>query len=411
MSKNQSKVFFFSLITTLSFGLLSTLGAQVQIQTITPREGLTMGYITTLYQDHRGYVWAGTFFGLNRWDGRKMKTYTPNHKHTWSLHANHIHHISEDSTGLLWIGTDNGLAVMDPVTERVGQLQTFLPSFPSFNTFKTYVCDQQKVWFYQVHMGEVKLYNLQAGRKLLNGIQHGKLEPKNLILDSIQLPATLKGIHLFQPKSGSEIILADNEGNFFLVDLRKKTVLRVPLDGISLPLAAGMRFIRNETTGGGTLISPDQNYSNAFTADHMQEIVLDRAGNAYLFRFFNQEIKHADQILTGESTPDQAKTFVTIDSPSSMSRLIDANGNLWIGTIGNGLRRSYSSPSLVKTILPGVNTYNLAVLPDGKIWPGTYVNSIVYNPATDQTEDAPWKNVLPANHFVSSIFCLNNKRE
>ena len=67
-------------------------------------DGLSQGYITTLYQDSRGFIWMGTFFGLNRYDGYTIKTYTPTHLDRWSLHANKFNCLTEDRTCLLWVG-------------------------------------------------------------------------------------------------------------------------------------------------------------------------------------------------------------------------------------------------------------------------------------------------------------------
>ncbi len=68
-------------------------------------------YIVALAVDRDGVVWAGTWgAGLSRFDGREWKTYTT----AEGLPGNHVSMLHVDrTTGLLWVGTNNGLARME----------------------------------------------------------------------------------------------------------------------------------------------------------------------------------------------------------------------------------------------------------------------------------------------------------
>ncbi|MBK8807380.1 MAG: hypothetical protein IPO21_12355 [Bacteroidales bacterium] len=41
-------------------------------------EGLSQGNVNTIIQDKKGFIWAGTQDGLNRFDGYNFKVYKPN---------------------------------------------------------------------------------------------------------------------------------------------------------------------------------------------------------------------------------------------------------------------------------------------------------------------------------------------
>ena len=56
-----------------------------------------------IFLDSRGFMWFGTYMGLNRYDGKRFTVYDRNDLCGIS---DFIHTIEEDNTGDLWIGTD-----------------------------------------------------------------------------------------------------------------------------------------------------------------------------------------------------------------------------------------------------------------------------------------------------------------
>ena len=63
-----------------------------------------------IFQDSRGFMWFGTYMGLNRYDGKRFTVYD---RDDLCGVSDFIHSIAEDAEGNLWIGTDNGLLVYD----------------------------------------------------------------------------------------------------------------------------------------------------------------------------------------------------------------------------------------------------------------------------------------------------------
>jgi len=80
-------------------------------------QGLSQTRVQQIVQDDEGFIWLGTQYGLNRYDGYKFKVFTHDSSRTNSLGGNYIYSLFKDHSGLLWIGSDQTLDRFDPKTE------------------------------------------------------------------------------------------------------------------------------------------------------------------------------------------------------------------------------------------------------------------------------------------------------
>jgi signal transduction histidine kinase/DNA-binding response OmpR family regulator/streptogramin lyase len=74
-------------------------------------QGLSNNSIRCIYQDHQGFMWFGTYDGLNRYDGYGFKVFRNKLNDTSSIPHNYIYAIHEDQKRRLWVGTGQGLAL------------------------------------------------------------------------------------------------------------------------------------------------------------------------------------------------------------------------------------------------------------------------------------------------------------
>ncbi len=96
------------LILTLSVLMLIRIDAQrISFKHITSEQGLTQNYISCMFQDSKGFMWFGTKEGLNRFDGYEFKVYRNDPFDQTSLSGNWIYTIYEDSQNRIWVGTDS----------------------------------------------------------------------------------------------------------------------------------------------------------------------------------------------------------------------------------------------------------------------------------------------------------------
>ena len=69
--------------------------------------------ITCFAEDQYGYIWMGTYRGLNRYNSREFKQYFNDKNDSTSLSGNIILSLLTDSKGRLWVGTLNGICRYD----------------------------------------------------------------------------------------------------------------------------------------------------------------------------------------------------------------------------------------------------------------------------------------------------------
>jgi signal transduction histidine kinase/ligand-binding sensor domain-containing protein/DNA-binding response OmpR family regulator len=106
-------IFIISLYSCLS------LHAQSQLNEISETEGLSQNTIKSIIQDSNGFIWVGTYNGINKYDGYSMVHYNFSNDVN-SLSSNIIISLFEDKDGYIWAGTtDAGLNRIDPSTGKI----------------------------------------------------------------------------------------------------------------------------------------------------------------------------------------------------------------------------------------------------------------------------------------------------
>ena len=84
---------------------------------ITTAQGLSQTRVQQIVQDDHGFLWFGTQYGLNRYDGYNFRVFTHDTSRTDSLGGVYIFSLFKDREGQLWVGSDETLDRFDPQTE------------------------------------------------------------------------------------------------------------------------------------------------------------------------------------------------------------------------------------------------------------------------------------------------------
>jgi len=116
----KAKILFYSILFLLTAAKIA--GQNHPINYLDINQGLSNNSVNSIYQDKQGYMWFGTYDGLNRYDGYEFKIFKNELGNKRSLAANYIYSIEGDSKNNIWIGGTNGGSVLNPQTNVFNQL-------------------------------------------------------------------------------------------------------------------------------------------------------------------------------------------------------------------------------------------------------------------------------------------------
>jgi signal transduction histidine kinase/ligand-binding sensor domain-containing protein len=114
---------------------------------ITEENGLSDNHVRCVIKDHNGFVWIGTADGLNVMDGSGITVFKHRKNDTASISSNDIECLAEDTAGNIWAGTANGLDCFNPSTKKF--ISYPCPASPYGNSavVKSIVIEnQQRIW-------------------------------------------------------------------------------------------------------------------------------------------------------------------------------------------------------------------------------------------------------------------------
>ena len=94
---------------SLLFCLLTFSNASAQMGNFFPSDRFSSSLIADLCQDKYGYIWIATDYGLNRYDGYHFETFLHNDESPTSICNSVVVSLLLDRDGRLWVGTNRGL--------------------------------------------------------------------------------------------------------------------------------------------------------------------------------------------------------------------------------------------------------------------------------------------------------------
>ncbi len=329
-------------------------------------QGLSNNAVISIYQDHNGFLWFGTYDGLNRYDGYGFKIFHNIIGDSTSLAINNIYTIEEDQDRGLWVGGQKGLSVYNPVKSSFSQVRYI--SLPGSVEYLT---------------DNVHLVKAISATCILVGTQHnGLLVFENSARTGVKVP-------LSNNKNADYDVTGIESG------LGKATWVFVQHEGLYRYDSVQKKLL---------LVNSSIKQANCLKADRKGRLWLANDNGLYEYNILSNTF--SDNFL-----PSKIK-IVTLCA--------DKQHVLWIGSDGAGLWLLPENAVLAKPLqqsngkspINSNSVYNIYEDVEGRKWIGTLRGGInIIEPADvpfgKVVYDAPGDNNLVDNFILS--FCEDEK--
>lgn len=305
------------------------------------RKGLSQNTVLSIMQDSRGFMWIGTWDGLNRFDGYTFQIYRPDYSNPkGKISCETANAIAEDNDGNLWIGTDKGL---NQYIYKTDSFRTFYYSFYNSNSLPSdsicaLVFDQSGLLWIGTNKGLCS-YNIQE--RLFKRYYYRRNNESSIPSDEI---TTLYADDLNHLWIGTKNGVA-------VLDLKTRSIKRISLTGC----------------GDGK-----SGHINSFAEEANNIWVATDCGISIISKYSFAEVSNYRADIGG--LPED------FTNQSVFKLLNDRRGRMWIGTPENGIYIFYLKSGRLKRIFSDFNSrYGLsnnailsfAVSAAGEVWIGT----------------------------------------
>ncbi len=208
---------FTSLI--LSFSIIYSQPNKLSFVNFTIENGLSNNLVHSIYQDKKGWMWFGTYQGLNRFDGYKFTIFDHLPSDSTSIGGSLIRAMFEDKDGGLWIGTEKkGIYRFNRDKD---DFKIFSGSKGTFNLREqTYYAIQQDREGYLWLGTEHGLCKVDLNGKILKLYQHRDDDPNSIINSTVKVIqidrtgklwiGTMAGLDIVDPQSDKIIHLGSS---------------------------------------------------------------------------------------------------------------------------------------------------------------------------------------------------------
>jgi signal transduction histidine kinase/ligand-binding sensor domain-containing protein/DNA-binding NarL/FixJ family response regulator len=332
-------------------------------------QGLSNNAVTCIHKDRNGFMWFGTYDGLNRYDGFSFRVFRNTIGDSASLLDNHVFCIDSDNENKVWVGEGRGASVYDP-----NRSAFFTPRFRKVNSSES------------VPLYDAVLSIKSAGNAMLVGTAHcgliiftGSREAGKQIVLPGRTDAAYNVQAIEYDSIRHEVWFFVNDLGLYKYDIRSGRIAQV---------ASGLTQCHSilARSGGDVFIAGDSGVStvcnNTFKRfDPIPQMIV---------RDIAEDSKGALWIATdgnglwylpsgGNMARPLSLEEETINSNSIYDIYIDVEGHEWIGTLRGGVNVLEKNLHRFKTIsyhkgrTEDVNDFILSFCEDDRsnLWIGT----------------------------------------
>jgi signal transduction histidine kinase/ligand-binding sensor domain-containing protein/DNA-binding response OmpR family regulator len=384
-------------------------------------DGLSNNSVTTIFQDRDGYMWFGTYDGLNRYDGYNFKVFRNRINDKKSLTFNTIYNIEGDAKNNIWIGGSQGICIYDKTTAAFHTVNYAFTSNSKPKVLKDII--------HQIKSVSDNLVLVASQNSGLLIFENGSFTGKHVALKSKSNLVTINNYD-------ATVLQEDSKNNRCWVYVRNVGVCSYSYRTKSLkliyPLFMAVKCMALSKDGNLWLGTDEGVYlfdtkTNLLSANYflnkcsVTDILIDKKNEIWLTTDGCGVYK-----ISGNTKTAIPYTFAKekqlVKSNSIMSLFEDVSGNKWIGTLRGGISMLSNTPKYFKNIKyqakdndPAEN-FILSFCEDEKknVWVGTDGAGLKYwdrknNTYTTYGNTATAGKKLTSNFITSIVRDTNNE--
>lgn len=362
-------------------------------------EGLSASYVKAVAQDSNGFIWIGTKNGLDRYDGVSIKSFNC-HDEKAGTGNNNIGSIYVADDNLIWLGTDRGVYVFDPVTESFSFINLSSPEGVRMEDWVMYISGDGNgnVWIlipnqgiFRHSDGKLKYYSVTN--------HHGDKEklPLSCVVTkqgNVFVGTNMQGLFYYDPHSDTFRKMNNERGDFDILNYVTSSYLDELPDGrLCIISHNGHIFTADPTerTVNKLLFSRDGKFFPYSLKCVGNEIWVGTSEGVFILSASdNSEHEISRRTMGSHSLSDNTVSCI----------FVDRDNNVWAGTMFGGVNliqrfglvfERYRADSSERG-LSSNRVRGMAVDNSGNIWIGTEEAGLnVLNPKTG-TVDHLWQS-------------------
>jgi len=347
-------------------------------------DGLSQTRVTQMVQDDRGFLWFGTQFGLNRFDGYKFKVFVHDPADHDTLEGVFISALFKDRDGKLWVGSSQNVDCLDPVTEKCTHFKLETENASEFTGRVFSICQGSDGLIWLATGSGLRRVDPATGR--VTQYRHNAKDPQSLSSDDVKYVgmdrqgtfwvATSEGLDAFDQKAGKvtvHVALPDSLHIGFYED-------HVGIFWIFHTSGSGLATYDRKTRQLTTISFAQKTTADGPPLTGVRSMLEDDQGQLWLGSFgagllrFDREGQRFIRYRNNPADPE------SIADNSVVALFKDREGNIWTGLHGNGPNHFSPRPARFEQFRrdptnPNGLTSNFidAILEDsrGRLWIGT----------------------------------------
>ena len=401
-------IFICVALSTIRFNAYASVN--VIVTSLTANDGLSNNTVWAVLQDKAGFIWIGTADGLDRYDGREIRHFSPD---IAFAENNAVLSLCEDDLGKIWVGTNSGLCVYNPETE---QEQTFPLNIPGVDegglrVYQIVKASDGTLWVPAGRYGFITVNPYTMDTRQITESSDGSVNYFGGALcfdgrDHFYLVMNDGNIYSSTDKLASAAPLFDKAvinylprylhyafGNLFMgvaddnlkIDIRTKKISKTPWAAVRVSGHSANDELWVANMSGLHILDPDLMEKKVITMDTDSRLSFqsksimcacrDRDGNIWVGTYYSG-IFHL--INNKANLQKHYPRHIDDDEPSHVREIIpDQDGTVWVATEDKGLLRYYPEEERFEHITLPVSALNIQSLCDGGdcLWVGAYAQS------------------------------------